>query len=247
MKIPVVWVTGGARRVGAEIVRTLHAAGMNIVLHYYRSQEAAEQLAARLNAKRAGSVKLLQQDLAAPIEQLAEQVAVAVSLFGRLDVLVNNASSFYPTPLGTVDEIAWNGLLDSNLKAPFFLSQAAAPHLRLTQGSIVNICDIHGERPLLDYSVYCVAKAGLLMLTKVLAKELAPAIRVNAISPGPVAWPEGVNTLSDAMKQKILAQTPLGRHGDPIDIAKTVRFLVQEAEYVTGQVWAVDGGRSLGI
>nr|AIA16745.1 short chain dehydrogenase [uncultured bacterium] len=239
-------ITGAARRVGAEIAYTLHAAGMNVVLHYNHSQAEAEQLAQQLNALRANSVLTLQADLteAALLENL---IKAAAAEWGRLDVLVNNASRFYRTKIGEVTEATWQDLLDSNLKAPFFLCQAAANYLREHHGCIVNITDVHAERPMQDYPVYCIAKAGLVMLTQTLAKELAPSVRVNAVAPGTVALPEGENTLDAATKEKILSRVSLQRHGTAQDVAKAVLFLVQDAEYVTGQTIVVDGGRSLSI
>lgn len=237
-------VTGAARRIGAEIVKTLHQAGMNIVLHYNSSEDEAISLLEQLNQQRNHSAVAIRADLQLPESEqmLVEQ---AVKVWRRLDVLVNNASRFYRTSFGKVTEYAWDDLVNSNLKSAFFLAQAAAPHLAEHSGSIINIADVHGERPLRDYSVYCISKSGLVMMTKSLAKELGPQIRVNAIAPGTILWPEGKNTLSDEAKQKIIRQTALQRSGDPSDIAKTVLFLVRDGEYITGQIIAVDGGRSL--
>lgn len=243
---PVVIVTGAARRVGAEIVRTLHAAGAHCVLHYRASAREAEALAAELNARRENSARALACDLrdSAGLEQL---VAASVAHFGRLDALVNNASSFFPTPVGGIDTAAWDDLIGSNLKGPLFLSQAAAPHLARTQGCIVNITDIHAERPLKGYPLYCAAKAGLLGLTRALALELAPAVRVNAVAPGAIEWPISNNGATDfppEEQQAIIAHTLLKRIGAPADIARTVKFLVFDAPYITGQVINVDGGRT---
>ena len=237
-------ITGSARRIGAEIARTLHAEGMNIVLHYNASEEAASQLCNDLNAIRHHSAALVQAMLQAS-ESEKGLIQQTVSIWGRLDALINNASRFYRTNMGQVTEYAWDDLLNTNLKAPFFLSQAAAPYLADQGGAIVNITDIHSERPLRDYSVYCISKAGLTAMTKILAKELGPSIRVNAIAPGAILWPEGENILSEAEKQKILARTSLQRVGEPHDIAKAVVFLLRDAPYVTGQILNVDGGRSL--
>ncbi len=236
-----VLITGAAHRVGAATARLLHAAGMNIILHYRHSKEAAEQLQQTLHAVRPDSVALLQADLhdTAKLPQLVEE---AVAIAGKLDVLINNASSFYPTPLGTVTEAQWDDLIGANLKAPFFLSQAAAPYLRQQQGNIINIVDIHAERPLKEFPVYSVAKAGLVMLTKSLACELGPDVRVNAVAPGAILWPEH---LDEAAKEKIISRTFLKRKGEPQDIAKAIRYLIRDADYMTGQVLAVDGGRSL--
>jgi len=236
-------VTGGARRIGAAICDVLHDAGMKIAIHYRNSSEDAERVAARLNAARANSAQIFQADL---IEKDAPAMLVnaVVDWSGGLDALVNNASTFYPTPLGTIDEQAWSDLMGSNLKAPLFLSQAAAEHLQRAHGSIVNIIDIHASRPLRDHHVYGAAKAGLAMLTRSLAKDLAPGVRVNGISPGAIAWPE--NGMPDRIKETIVRQIPLGRAGDPRDIAGAVLFFLRDATYATGQIVAIDGGRSIG-
>lgn len=236
-------ITGGARRVGAVLARKLHAAGANIVLHYRRSASEARALAKELNSARPGSATLLQADLL-HTASLRPLIAAGVRAFGRLDVLINNASSFYPTPIGEITERHWLDLLGTNLKAPLFLSQAAAPALRRTRGLILNLADIHGMRPLRRYTTYCVAKAGLIMLTKSLARELGPQIRVNAIAPGPVMWPaDGADA---ALKRKIIDRTLLKRIGSPDDIARAALFFCTEAPFVTGQILAVDGGRSVG-
>lgn len=238
----VVLVTGAARRVGAEIARCLHAAGATVALHYRRSSDEADGLARALSAQCAGSAFTVQADL---LEQGAAEALVAAVLArqGRLDGLVNNASSFFPTPLGSVTEAAWNDLLGSNLKAPFFLMQAAAPALTEAGGAVVNIVDIHAERPLAGYPVYCAAKAGLLGLTRAMAVELAPRVRVNGVSPGAIAWPED-GQFSAVERAAIENHALLRRTGSPADIAGAVRFLLFEAPYVTGQILAVDGGRS---
>jgi pteridine reductase len=236
-------VTGAARRIGAAIAELLHDNGVNVAIHYRGSKEHAAKLAARLNQGRPDSAKIFRADLAARNEPEALIDAVT-DWSGRLDILINNASTFYPTPLGTITDEQWSELVGSNLKAPLFLSQAAIPHLRSSRGVIVNIIDIHAKRPLRDHAVYGSAKAGLAMLTRSLAKDLAPDIRVNGVAPGAIAWPE--NNMTDAVKKKIVAQIPLGRSGDPADIAKCVLFLVRDATYSTGQIIAIDGGRSLG-
>lgn len=235
-------VTGAARRIGAEIARTLHKAGMNIVLHYNASEEEAIKLCEELNTERKNSAFAIRADLQ---ESESEKVLVeeAAKIWSRLDVLINNASRFYRTSIGKVTDYSWEDLMSSNLKAPFFLSQAAAPYLAANEGAIINITDVHGEKPLRGYSVYCLSKAGLISMTKVLAKELGPLIRVNAVSPGSIIWPEGENTLSDEDKKKIIESTALMRGGAPEDIAKAVLYLVRDAGYVTGQVLSVDGGR----
>jgi pteridine reductase len=237
----VVLITGAAHRIGATTARMLHAAGMNIVLHYRSSRDAAAALQTELNAQRPDSVTLLQADLH-ETAQLARLVEQAMAAWGRLDVLINNASTFYPTPIGSVTEQQWDDLIGTNLKAPFFLSQAAAPHLRQQQGCIVNIVDIHAERPLKGFPVYSMAKAGLVMMTKSLACELGPEVRVNAVAPGAILWPEH---LDEAGKEKIISRTFLKRQGSPEDIARAIRYLINEAGYMSGQVLTVDGGRSL--
>lgn len=237
-------ITGAARRIGATIARVLHQSGMNVLVHYYTSQDEAEQLCGELNALRDNSAVAVQADLSV-MTNASLLIERSFQVWGRLDVLVNNASRFYKTFTGEVTESHWDDLLANNVKAPFFLCQAAAPYLREQQGCIVNITDIHAERPVSDYPVYCISKAGLVMLTKALAKELGPDIRVNAVSPGAIAWPEGENSLSEELKQKIVDRTTLGRGGEPLDIAKAVLYFVRDAEYVTGQILGVDGGRSL--
>lgn len=234
-------VTGAARRIGAEIARALHGAGYCVALHYHRSAEDAERLAAQLNAERPGSARTFQADLA-ETSNLAELVERAAACWGGLDLLVNNASAFYPTPLGQITEAHWDDLMASNLKAPLFLAQAAVPHLRRRSGCIVNIVDVYAERPLREYPVYSVAKAGLAALTKALAVELAPEVRVNGVAPGSILWPAGGD-----IKPEVLAKVALERPGTPADIAQAVLFLAADAPYVTGQILAVDGGRSLFI
>lgn len=237
-------VTGASRRIGAAIVRGLHAVGYRLLLHYHRSEDEARQLAGALNAERPGSVLALRADLD-DTAALDELVRRAIDAWGHLDALVNNASTFYPTPLGTVTESQWDALLGSNLKAPFFLCQAAAPHLARRRGAIVNLVDIYAERPLKGYPAYSIAKAGLAALTRSLAVELAPDVRVNGVAPGAILWPEqadGGQTQAD-----ILARIPLARSGSPADIAGAVRFLLEEAPYITGQIIAIDGGRSVFI
>ncbi len=238
----VILITGGARRVGAQIARTLHAAGARILVHYRSSAAAAKELGGELNATRPGSAALFAADLLqddAP-DQL---IAAALGHFGRLDVLINNASTFYPTPMGKITRTAWDDLMGSNLRAPLFLAQAAAPSLAKQRGIIINVIDIHGLRPLKGYPVYSIAKAGLAMLTRSLARELGPDIRVNGIAPGPVLWAE--HDLEDDMKREIVAKTALKRVGNPQDIARTALFLIRDAPYITGQIIAVDGGRSI--
>lgn len=235
-------ITGAARRIGAVVARTLHREGATVVIHYKSSEQEAKALQHELNTSRASSCFLLQADLLETpqfpnlMKQLIEQV-------GQLDILINNASSFYPTPLGTIQEQQWDDLLGTNLKAPLFLSQAAAPYLQKQQGVIINLADVHGLRPLSEFSVYCAAKAGLIMLTQVLARELGPAIRVNGIAPGAILWPE--HSMGEDQRAELLSKTALERIGSPEDIASTVLFLVRDAQYITGQVIAVDGGRLL--
>jgi len=234
-------VTGGARRVGAEIVRHLHAAGATVAIHCHHSRTEAQALAAELNALRAGSALVCAADLLQP-EALRPMVDGVVAQLGSLAILVNNASSFYPTPLATLTGTQWHDLMGTNLAAPLFLAQAAATELRRARGLIVNIADIHGLRPLPQYLVYSTAKAALIHLTRGLARELAPEVRVNAVAPGPVLWPEA--ELDAAQKQEIVSRTLLQRAGTPADVARAVRFFAADAPYVTGQVLSVDGGRS---
>ena len=239
-----VLITGGARRVGAAIARRLHAAGANVLLHYRDSEADAAKLEAELNAVRAKSAAKVKAELLAPIAPRA-LVSAARDAFGRLDVVVNNASSFFPVEVGAIEPSHWEELLGSNLRAPLFICQEAAPRLAEHGGCIVNIVDIHAERPLKGYAVYSVAKAGLAALTRSLAVELAPHVRVNGVAPGAIAWPED-GQFEPAERERILATTPLGRIGAPEDIAQAVHFLAC-APYVTGQVIAVDGGRSIFI
>jgi pteridine reductase len=239
-------VTGGAKRVGAAICRQLHSAGANIVLHYRSSAQDALALRDELNAQRANSVLCVKADLLA-LQELPGLVAEGIRHFGRLDGIVNNASSFYPTPLEEVDEKQWVDLMGTNLKAPLFLAQAAAAELRRQHGAIVNIVDIHAERPMQGHLVYSVAKAGLVALTKGLAQELGPQVRVNAVAPGVIIWPEQGDWDSAERRQQIVEHTLLKREGEPDDIAKTVLFLLGNAPYITGQVIAVDGGRSINL
>jgi pteridine reductase len=235
-------VTGAARRVGAAISRRLHAAGANIVLHYRGAEAEVVKLEGELNAARAKSAMKVKAELLAPIAPRA-LVSAAVERFGGLDVLVNNASSFFPIAIGAIEASHWEELIGSNLRAPLFISQEAAPHLAKTRGAIVNIVDIHAERPLKGYPVYSIAKAGLAALTRSLAVELAPAVRVNGVAPGAIAWPED-GQFPDDERARIVATTPLARVGSPEDIAQAVHFLAC-APYVTGQILAVDGGRSI--
>lgn len=229
-------VTGGARRIGAAICEALHEAGYRVGIHYRRSRREAEALAGRLQGARG-----FQADLAT-VGDCAGLVEAVAGHFGRLDLVVNNASSFFPTGLGSATEVQWDDLMSSNLKAPFFIAQAAAPHLAARGGSIVNITDVHAERPLAGHPIYSAAKAGLAMLTRALARELGPAVRVNAVAPGTILWPESGD--GEAARPELLERTALKRRGDPADIAGAVLYLA-EASYVTGHVLVVDGGRSL--
>ena len=231
-------VTGAGRRVGARIARELHAAGMSVAVHCHRSREDADRVREAFEAARPGSATVMAADL---LESGAAEAVVAAveERWGRLDVLVNNASSFYPTPIGEVTEAEWRDLVGSNLAAPFFLAQAAAPLLRAARGCIVNIADVYGHRPLAGHPVYSAAKAGLVMLTRALALELGPEVRVNSVSPGAVLWPEN----EDPERRRIIDTIALKRSGDPGDIARAALFLVRDAPYVTGQDLAVDGGR----
>lgn len=236
-------VTGAGVRIGAKIAETLHAAGANVGIHYFRSAAPASELAAKLNAARKGSAIALGADLR-DLSALRALVARLIEHAGRLDILVNNASVFYATPLASVTEAQWHDLIDSNLKAPLFLCQSALPHLRETRGTIVNIVDIHAQRPLREHVVYGPAKAGLAMLTRTLAKDLGPEIRVNGVAPGAILWPDA--GVPEKVQQAIIRKTSLQRAGAPEDVAKAVLFLVRDAPYVTGQIIAVDGGRSVG-
>lgn len=238
----VILITGAARRIGARIAQRLHAQGANIILHYRSSRAEADALRQELQRQRADSVALVNADLQASAD-LPRLIEDAVAAFGRLDALINNASAFYPTPIGAVSESQWDELLGINLKAPFFLSQAAAAQLRQCHGSIVNLVDVHAERPLQDHPVYSITKAGLVMMTKALAAELGPQVRVNAVAPGAILWPQ--NEPDETEKQQILQRTLLKRRGDPDDIAGAVLFLIRDAGYMTGQVLTIDGGRSL--
>jgi len=236
-------VTGAAKRIGAAIARGLHAAGANVAIHYFSSAAEADALVAELNALRSGSALAVCADLkdTRTIEPMVQSILAQT---GRLDILINNASSFYPTPLETVTEADWDELIGSNLKAPLFLCKAALPALREHSGVIINIVDVHAQRPLRNHPLYGAAKAGLAMLTRSLAKDLGPDIRVNGVAPGAILWPEG--GLPDRVQQTILREIALRRPGDPSDIAAAVLFLVRDAPYVTGQILAVDGGRSVG-
>lgn len=245
---PVALVTGAAKRIGAAIARRLHD-GYDLALHYRESRADMDALVAQLQAIRPDSVVALQADLAA-FDRLPELVAHAVGRFGRLDALVNNASAFFPTPFGGTTPAQWDALFAANVRAPFFLAQAAAPHLRASRGAIVNLVDIHAERPLRDHAVYGMGKAALVHMTRALALELAPEVRVNGVAPGAILWPEAASHpatgTDDAERQSaLLARTPLARTGTPEEVAETVRWLVRDATYVTGQVLAVDGGRSV--
>jgi len=237
----VVLITGAAHRIGAVTARYLHAAGFNIILHYLSSRSPAQALQEDLNAIRENSVVLVQADLLAnnALTALAKE---AYNAWQRLDVLVNNASTFYRTPIGSANDQHWNDLFGTNAKAPFFLSQAAAPFLRKTQGCIINMVDIHARRPLKEYSIYSMAKAALETMTKALARELGPEIRVNGVAPGAILWPDD---LDEVTKQRILSKTFLKRKGEPEDIAKAIRFIIEDAPYMTGQILSIDGGRSL--
>jgi pteridine reductase len=237
----VILVTGGARRVGAAIVRRLHAAGASIMLHYRSAATVAEALAEELGAVGPGTVRTWQADLL-DADALPGLVQATLGAFGQIDGLVNNASSFFATPIGAIRDPDWTDLIGTNLRAPLFLSQAAAPALRHSRGAIVNIVDIHAERPLPRYPVYCAAKAGLVGLTRALAIELAPEVRVNGVAPGPIAWP-AAGGFDSGERAAIVEHTLLKRIGDPDDIAGAVEYLLL-APYVTGHILAVDGGRS---
>lgn len=244
MEDKVVLITGGARRVGAAICRWLHQRGARLVIHHRASHAAADTLQQELEQARPGSIAVLQADLL-EMSSIPALVDAAVQQFGRLDALINNASSFFATPIEACSEQAWHDLIGSNLKAPLFLAQAATPHLRKQRGCIVNIVDIHVEHPLKHYILYNAAKGGLAALTRSLAVDLAPEIRVNGVSPGPILWPETGEWQDQTVLDHIISRTLLQRMGEPDDIARTVHFLIHDAPYITGQIIAVDGGRSI--
>lgn len=239
-------ITGGAKRVGAAICRMLHAEGAQLMVHYRSSDFEARALQNELNLMRADSVEIIQGDLL-DTASLPKLVSKTVNQFGKLDVLINNASSYYSTEIGQINEDNWLDLMGSNLKAPLFLSQAAAAALRQTNGCIVNITDMHIERPKKGYIVYSVSKAGLVTLTKSLAHELSPDVRVNAVAPGPVLWPDDNPQFDEVYRQRVISQTLLKRIGEGNDVAKAVKFLIADAPFITGHVLAVDGGRSLNL
>jgi pteridine reductase len=242
----VVLITGGAKRVGAAICRLLHERGALLMIHYRNSSGEARALQSELNLKRPKSVAIIQGDLH-NLHKLTGLVHGTIAHFGRLDVLINNASNYYPTELGEISEEHWDDLIGINLKAPLFLSQAAAVELAKHQGCIVNITDMHVERPKKGYVVYSAAKAGLVTLTRSLAHELGPEVRVNAVAPGPVLWPEDNPQFDEVYRQRVISQTLLKRVGEPEDVAKAVRFLIEDAPFITGQTIAVDGGRSINL
>ena len=246
MQGKVVLVTGGAKRVGAAICRRLHAAGASVAVHYRSSEQEALALRKELNAQCADSALCVQADLL-DLPALPAMIGKVIRHFGHLDALVNNASSFYAMPLGEIAEQHWNDLIGTNLRAPLLLAQAAAGELRRRHGAIVNIADIHAERPMHGHLLYSVAKAGLTALTRGLAQELAPQVRVNAVAPGVILWPEGAEWNDEEKRRKIVAHTLLKREGEPDDIAKAVQFLLQDAPYITGQIISVDGGRSINL
>lgn len=237
-----VLITGGAKRIGAACARLLHEQGCNILLHFKSSKKEAEQLCNEFNLNRPDSAMLIQGNLQ-DMQELESVANAASSSWGGLDVLINNASSFYPTPVASATEEQWDDLLGSNLKAPFFLIKALSDSLASRQGCIINIADIHAERGLPGYPVYSIAKAGLVAMTKILAKELGPSIRVNAVAPGAILWPEA--GLSEQDKNEILQRIPLKRNGSALDIGKAALYLIRDADYVTGQILTVDGGRTL--
>jgi len=240
---PVALITGAAQRIGACISRTLHSAGYRVLVHYRNSEQAALELAKELNQLRPNSAATLQADLD-DMDQIQPLAAKAINTFGQLDLLVNNASSFFPTPVAESSQQQWDQLINSNLRAPYFLSVALSEELKNRQGCIINIVDIHAQRGLQNYPIYSIAKAGLQMMTQSLAKELSPEIRVNGVSPGAILWPEADAALSEKDKEELLAKVPLHRTGTPKDVAETVLFLAG-SPYITGQILAVDGGKSL--
>ena len=241
---PVALITGAGKRVGAVIARTLHAAGYDLALHYRSSAADAELLAASLERQRSKSTCIVQAELA-DLDALPGVVQRALDRFGRLDALVNNASAFYPTPVGTATQAQWNELFASNAQAPFFLAQAATPALRAARGAIVNLVDIYAERPLANHPIYCMAKAALEAMTRSLALDLGPDVRVNGVAPGAVMWPSDGKSYDD--QQAMLARTPLQRAGSPDDVAGAVLWLLRDSPFVTGQIIRVDGGRTLSV
>ncbi|MGB4811222.1 MAG: pteridine reductase [Methylophilaceae bacterium] len=240
----VILITGGAKRVGATICRQLHAEGASLMIHYRSSTAEAKALQAELNLLRSNSAATVQADLL-NVSNIPNLVSETIRQFGRLDALINNASSYYPSEIGHIDESKWHDLMGSNLKAPLFLSQAAAVELKKNHGCIINITDMHVDRPKKGYIIYSIAKAGLVALTKSLAHELSPEVRVNAVAPGPVQWPENNPQFDEIYRQRVINQTLLKRVGEAEDIAKAVKFLIYDAPFITGHVLAVDGGRCL--
>lgn len=244
--VPVALITGSAHRLGAQTAKTLHQRGWNLVIHYRSREGQARALVENLNRKRPNSAHTVQADLSltADVERLANET---IARWNRLDALVNNASVFYPNPTEAATEEDWNTVLHTNLRAPFFLLKACLPALRENGGSVVNMIDIYSERPLADHPLYCASKAGLAALTRSWAKDLAPDVRVNGVSPGAILWPEGDGETDKDSRQAILDKTPLARTGNPEDIAETIAFLICDAPFITGQIVAVDGGRSLNM
>lgn len=238
-----VLITGAAKRIGAALARAFHAEGAHVAIHFHESAAEAHALSGALNRNRPNSATAIGADLL-DLNVLAGIVEQTVKTFGGLDVLINNASTFYPTPIGEITPAHWDDLIGTNLRAPLFLAQAAAPHLRASRGLILNLIDIHGQRPLPQHPVYSTAKAGLAMLTRSLARELGPEVRVNGIAPGPILWPEG--GIDETLKQEIVSKTVLKRSGSPEDIVRTALFFAKDAPFITGQILAVDGGRSVG-
>lgn len=241
---PVALVTGSAHRLGAHTARTLHRRGWNLVVHYRSRADQAQALVYDLNRQRTDSACALQADLARD-EDINRLAGDTIARWGRLDALVNNASVFYPTPTARATGNDWDTVMNANLRAPFFLLQACLPALKASRGSVVNMIDIYSEKPIADHPLYCTSKAGLAALTRSWAKDLAPEVRVNGVSPGAILWPEGEGAMDESAQQAILEKTPLARTGDPDDIAGTIAFLICDAPFITGQIIAVDGGRSL--
>lgn len=241
---PVILITGAAKRIGHACARTFHQQGYNVAIHYRGSADAAQTLVTELNRLRADSAQALQADLS-DLDAVRKLPQCIADDLGPLTALINNASGFFPTPIDHASEDDWQALMDSNLKGPYFLTQACLPWLREAQGAVVNIVDIYAEKPLSQHSIYCMAKAGVAMMTRALAQELAPAVRVNGIAPGAILWPEQTNASLDEEREHLLRRVPLQRIGEPDDIARTAWFLVNDAPYITGQILAVDGGRSI--
>ena len=236
-------VTGGAKRIGASISRRLHKANIDLIIHYKTSEKEAISLRDELNKQRKNSASLIKADLLDP-KSYSKIINETIKIYGQLNFLINNASTYYPTNINQIDQLNWDNLIGSNLKAPLFLCKEAAPFLKKNNGSIINITDAHITKPKENYIIYSIAKAGLTNLTKSLAQELGPEIRVNAVAPGPVLWPENSNEFNNSYRKKVISQTMLKKVGEPDDVAKAVEFLLLNSNFITSHILNVDGGRS---